>query len=253
MTYAVALVTGASSGIGRSLARQLADQGTKVACVARRGDLLDGLVAEIRDHGGTALPLVADVRDRCAVHAAAAQAERDLGPIDLLIANAGIGQAMPLKEFDAAAFEDTIRTNLLGAVYAVEAVLPGMISRGAGHIVGISSLAAYRGLPETQAYGASKAALNSFLEGVRAEVRPRGVFVTTICPGFIRTPMTSKNTHPMPFLLESDEAARRILRAIRNRRRVYNFPLPMAAFTKLVHFLPAGLVDRIVGRDRWFD
>ena len=249
----VALVTGASTGIGRSLARQLADQGAKVACVARRGDLLDELAAEIRDHGGTAFPIVADVRDREAIHAAVAKTERDLGPIDLLIANAGIGQTIPAEAFDAAVFDDTIRTNLMGTVYAVEAVLPSMLRRGAGQIAGISSLAGYRGLPETHAYCASKAAMNSFLEGLRAEVRPRGIFVTTICPGFIRTPMTSKNKHPMPFLLEPEEAARRILKAIRAKRRVYNFPLPMAAFTKLVHFLPVGLVDRIVGKDKWFD
>lgn len=251
--YAVALITGASSGIGLNLARRLAREGTKVALVARRKDLLESLAGEIRAEGGVALPIPCDVRDRMPMHAAVGQAARELGPIDLLIANAGVGHVIPADSFDAALFEDTIRTNLLGPVYAVEAALPSMLSRHSGHIVGVSSLAAYRSFPMTHAYSASKSALNAFLEGLRAEIFDRGVRVTTVCPGFVRTPMTVKNKSAMPFLLDADEAARRILRAVRAGRRVYNFPWPMAALMGLVRLLPSGILDRAIHSARSFD
>jgi short-subunit dehydrogenase len=244
--YGVALITGASSGIGLELARRLAREGTKVGLVARREDRLDGLAGEIRAAGGTALPLPCDVRERTQVHAAVARAARELGFIDLLVANAGVGHVIRAEKFDAALFEDTIRTNLLGPVYAVEATLPSMLSRSTGHIVGISSLAAYRGLPLTHAYCASKSAMNAFLEGLRAEIVERGVRVTTVCPGFVRTAMTAKNAHAMPFLLAPEDAARRILRAVSAGRRVYNFPWPMAALMTLVRVLPNSVLDRVV-------
>lgn len=242
-SWSVALVTGASSGIGTELARGLARRGTKVALVARRKELLDALAAELAASGGAAIAIPCDVRDRLAVRAAVQEAAHALGPIDLLIANAGVGHTIPVERFDAALFEDTIRTNLLGAVYAVEAVLPSMLDRHAGQIVGISSLAAYRGFPLTYAYCASKSALNAFLEGLRAEIADRGIKVTTVCPGFVRTPMTAGNRGPMPFLLEADDAARRILRAASRGKRVLNFPWPMAALMGLVRFLPGRLLD----------
>ena len=251
--YAVALVTGASSGIGLELARQLARDGTKVALVARRKELLDGIAEEIRTAGGAALAIPCDVRERMSMHAAVGTAARELGPIDLLIANAGVGHVIPADSFDAALVEDTIRTNLFGPVYAIEAALPSMLSRHSGHIVGVSSLAAYRGFPMTEAYCASKSALNAFLEGLRAELSDRGIRVTTVCPGFVRTPMTVKNTGAMPFLLEPREAARRILRAVRSGRRVYNFPWPMAALMALVRLLPSRVLDAAVRSARSFE
>lgn len=252
-TFSVAFITGASSGIGLALARQLAREGTKLGLVARRGDLLESVANEIREEGGAALALVTDVRDRMAVHAAAAATAQQFGPIDLLIANAGVGHAIPAESFDAAIFEDTFRTNLMGAVYAVEAVLPSMLERHAGQIVGVSSLAAYRSFPQTHAYCASKAALNAFLEGLRAEVGSEGIAVTVACPGFVRTPMTAKNRGAMPFLLEPDAAAKRILAAVRAKRPVYNFPLPMAALMRLVQWLPARVLDRALRSAQSFD
>ena len=252
-SYRVALITGASSGIGRALSLRLGREGTKVALVARRRDLLEALAGEIRADGGAALALPCDVKERMPMHAVVAQAARELGPIDLLVANAGVGHVIPADNFDAALFEDTIRTNLLGPVYAVEAALPSMLTRRTGHIVGISSLASYRGLPMTYAYGASKSALNAFLEGLRAEISDRGVRITTVCPGFVRTPMTVKNKGAMPFVLEPDEAARRILRAVRAGRRVYNFPWPMAALMAMIRFLPSGVIDRAARSARSFE
>jgi short-subunit dehydrogenase len=251
--YTVAVVTGASSGIGVELARQLAADGTKVALLARRVDLLASLGDEIRGRGGAAHEIECDVRDRLNVKAAVAEAAKELGPVDLAIANAGIGHAIPAEEFDSRLVEDIIRTNLMGTVHLVEAVLPEMLARRQGQIVGVSSLAAYRGFPQTHAYCASKAAMNTFLEGLRPEIADQGIAVTTVCPGFVRTPMTAKNRGAMPFLLDAEECARRILRAARSRRRVYNFPRPMATAMWIVRWLPSGLLDNAVRSARGFE
>jgi short-subunit dehydrogenase len=129
-------------------------------------------------------------------------------------------------------------------IYSIEAVLPEMLGRGRGHLVAVSSLAAYKGLPGESAYCASKAGVNSYLEGLRIQLRDRGIAVTTVCPGFVRTPMTAENNFKMPFLLEADEAARRIVRALRHRRKVYNFPWQMAFLMKLTAWLPDWLLAR---------
>ena len=251
--YAVAVVTGASSGIGAELSRQLAAGGAKVALLGRRVDLLASVGAEIRAKGGTAHEIECDVRDPLNVKAAVAEATKELGAVDLAIANAGVGHVIPAEEFDSRLFEDIIRTNLMGTVHLVEAVLPEMLARRQGQIVGVSSLAAYRGFPQTHAYCASKAAMNTFLEGLRAEIADHGIAVTTVCPGFVRTPMTAKNRGAMPFLLDADECARRILRAARARRRVYNFPWPMATAMWIVRWLPSGLLDSAVRSARGFE
>ena len=118
------------------------------------------------------------------------------------------------------AIEEMIRVNLLGLVYTVEMSLPSMLRRGAGHIVAISSLSAYKGMPGESAYCASKAAVNTFMDGLRVQLRGRGVDVSTICPGFVKTPMTAIDDYPMPFAMEPEEAARRIVRAIGRRAGV---------------------------------
>src|SRR5262249_43964114 len=151
---------------------------------ARRGELLDALAAEARAAGGQIATVAADVGDRTAVGDAIRSLEASLGPIDLLIANAGVGLPTGAIAMNVPDVETMMRVNFLGCVYAFEAVLPGMVSRGRGHIVGISSLAAYKGLPGSAGYCASKAALNAYLEGLRIELRAKGVAVTAVCPGF---------------------------------------------------------------------
>jgi short-subunit dehydrogenase len=138
------------------------------------------------------------------------------------------------------------RVNTLGVVYAIEAVLPDMLRRGRGHIVAVSSLAAYKGLPGEWGYSASKAAVNNILEGLRVQVRGRGIAVTTICPGFVRTPMTEVNEFKMPWVLEADEAARRIVRALRRRPKVYNFPWQMSLLMRLSRWAPDWLMARMM-------
>lgn len=244
--YTTAVVTGASAGIGRAVAVALSRQGVRVGAVARRADKLDELAAEAKGFGGAIETAVADVGDRDAVRAAVQALRSTLGPIDLLFANAGVALPSGAASLNAASDEGMMRTNFLGAVYAIEAVLPEMLARRTGHIVGVSSLAAYKGLPGSAGYSASKAALNAYLEGLRIELRPTGVAVTCVCPGFVRTDMTAAKTHPMPFLMDADAAARRILRALPRRPAVYDFPKRMRFLMWLAKWAPDRLMSRMV-------
>jgi len=240
----VAVITGASSGIGRALALVLAEEGAKVGVVARRRDMLDSLLTEIRAKGGTVEAVVADVADRAQTLDAFATLAGKLGVVDLLIANAGVGKPTRLDPVNSAEIEQMFRVNVLGVVHCVEAVLPKMLERGRGHLAAVSSLAAYKGLPGESAYSATKAAVNSYMEGLRIQLRSRGITVTTICPGFVRTEMTAPNRFRMPFLMDADVAARKIVRALRRRVGVYNFPWPMTMLMKLAGWLPDWFVAR---------
>ncbi len=246
----VALVTGASSGIGRALALALAGDGWAVGLAARSEGALRELEERIRGAGGQAVALVCDVTSRASVHGTVDACRRALGPVDLLVANAGVSGNTRVETLDADRVERVLKVNFLGAVYGVEAVLPEMLERGSGHLVAVSSLTAAGGLPLSAAYGASKAAMSTFFESLRIDLRPRGVAVTVVEPGYVETPLTAKNDHPMPFLMEADEAAKRILGAIRRREPHLAFPLPMAALARLGRVLPRGLYDALASRMR---
>lgn len=246
LAYRSAIITGASSGIGAELARHLAAQGVPVGLTARRGEALAALADAIRQAGGTAALAAADAADREATHAAIAALTRTLGPVDLLVANAGLGEGTSASGFDARSLQRMVGVNLLGAAYAIEVVLPPMIQARRGQIVGVSSIAAYRGIPGSAGYCATKAALSSLLEGLRPELRLAGVDVTTVHPGFIDTPMTERGEGPQPFKMGVERAARIILRGIAARRREVNFPGPMVALMAVLRHLPPGLADRIL-------
>jgi short-subunit dehydrogenase len=242
----VAIVTGASSGIGWSLARRLGAEGYRVGLIARRRVALEAAVGTIVDAGGIAVAAVADVGDRAALRAAVAEVEGRFGPVDVMVANAGYGMPTRLDPLNTAEVEQTFRVNVMGVIYSIEAVLPGMLVRGSGHLLAISSLGAFKGLPGESAYCASKAAVNAYMEGLRIALRTHGVVVTTVCPGFVQTPMTTMNT-AMPFLMSADAAARRIARLIARRRGgVVRFPWPMAMLMALVARLPDAVVARLV-------
>ena len=243
----VALVTGASSGIGWELGRQLAVEGCKVALVARRAEQLTELAARIARAGGVAEPVPADVGDRAQVEAAFATAKAKFGPVDLVIANAGIGRATLRDPVNLADVEETFRINLMGTVYALSAALPDMLARKSGHLVAVSSLAAYTGLPSESAYCASKAAVNVYADGLRRHLRGTGVLVTTLCPGFVKTPMTEKNEHPMPQVMTAEYAARRMIRAIRAGKKVYNFPWLLTRLVKMSGWAPDAVVNWMMG------
>ena len=242
----VAVVTGASSGIGWELARQLAAEGAKVAIVARRAEQLHALQKLITDAGGTAAAFVCDVGSRESVEATVRAVTEQLGPIDLVIANAGVGRPTHLDPVNMADVEDTFRINLMGVVYTLSAALPGMLARKSGHLVGISSLAGYRGLPGESAYCASKAAVNVYLDGLRIHLHGTGVKVTTVCPGFVTTPMTEMNTFHMPQVMTAQVAAGKILRAVRRGVKVYSFPWRLTMMVKLSRWVPDWMMKRFM-------
>ncbi len=235
-------ITGASSGIGRSLARRLAG-GEAVALAARRRELLDTLVEEIERSGGRALAIACDVTDRQAVRDAVRHAEDRLGPATRLVANAGGGEPTNVDDFTAAHIAAVVDLNLIGVANCIEAVLPGMLERRAGHLVAIGSLAAYRGLPGAAAYSAAKAGLTNMMESLRIDLRPRGVDVSVIAPGFVRVKPGKKRR---PFQVELEDATRIIHRAILARRSYYAFPTSLLTFVRLGWILPAPIYDRIV-------
>src|SRR6185295_1588539 len=187
MTYwtnKVVMITGASAGIGRGLALEIASRGGHLALVARREDLLHEIVDEAKQRNVKAIAATADVRDVKAVREAADGFRKELGPIDILIANAGIGTADHAASLTPEHAANVIGINVLGAINSVAAVLPEMIERKQGRLVAISSLAAYRGLAKSAAYCASKAALSAYFESLRIDMRNTGVGVTVIHPGF---------------------------------------------------------------------
>jgi short-subunit dehydrogenase len=142
------------------------------------------------------------------------------------------------------AFEQMVKVNLLGVTYAFEAVMPSMLDRNSGHLVAISSMAAYKGLPGSAGYCATKAAVYTYCEGLRIELYGRGVAVTCVCPGFVATEMTAGKSHPMPFVMSAGQAAERILGALPRRPKVYNFPRRMSLLMAVARWLP----DRTIAR-----
>jgi short-subunit dehydrogenase len=240
----VAIVTGASSGIGWALAKALAQRGYRVGLVARRTDKLQELAKEIQQAQGSARFAEADVADRQQTLGAIHELASQLGPVDLLVANAGVGMPTLLEPVNISDIEQMVRVNLLGVIYSIEAVLTEMLRLGKGHLAAVSSLAAYKGLPGESAYCATKSAVSTYMEGLRIHLAKRGIAVTTICPGFVRTPMTAPNKFHMPFLLEADDAAQRIIRAIERRAKVYNFPWQLNLLMKLTRYLPDWVLAR---------
>ncbi len=244
----VVLITGASSGIGRALGIELARRGASVGLLARRRELLHAIVGEIEGFGGRALALPADVTDSQAVRGAVSEMRRTFGPIDMLVANAGINVDTFVPDLCAKKIAEVMNVNVLGVVNSVSVVLPEMVSRASGHLVVNSSLAAYRGLPKSAAYCASKAAISSFFEAIRIDLRGSGVNVTTIHPGFIKTPLIS-NIKRTPYVMELDYAIEKIIRAIEKRKKRYSFPWQMATMARACNVLPIPMYDWIAARN----
>lgn len=245
----IIFLTGASSGIGEALALALAQRGAKLGLLARREELLKKLAEKCENAGGKASYFAVDVTDAKAVAEAAESLRNEFGKIDILIANAGIGGNNPETcNLRPDAVAKVINVNLLGAVNAVAAVLPPMLENKSGQLVAVSSLAGFRGLPKSAAYSASKAGMTAFFESVRLDVQDKGVDVTIIQPGFIKTPLTSGRANKMPFLMELEDSVPLFLNAIEQRKKFAAFPWQLAAIVRLARFFPAGLYDRIAGR-----
>src|SRR5262245_41851664 len=240
------LITGAGSGLGRLISRKLVEAGAVVGGIDLAAEPLEQLAAELAP--GRFAWAAADVTDRAALLAGVRRLETAVGPFDRLIACAGIGRATPADAFASADFEDVIRVNLIGVANSVEAVLPGMIARKKGHIVALSSLASFRGLPKMAAYCASKSGVNALLDALSIELRPHGIRVTTVCPGWVRTPMTARLGDALPHMLEPEDAVRRILAAVARKQRFVAFPNPTATLVRILRWLPPAMSDWVLQR-----
>lgn len=241
----VVMITGASSGIGRGLAVELGRRGAKIGLVARRADLLEEVSREVEAAGSKAIVLPADVQDAASMAAAAERLRAELGPIDIMIANAGIGPTRDAAEISAEEIAGVINVNVIGAANSAAAVIPEMVARRSGQLVVISSLAAYRGLPKSAAYCASKAAVSAFFESLRLDLMGRGLHVTIIHPGFIKTPLTAGRGAQMPFMMELDDAVKKMVRAIGQRRKRYSFPWQLATIVRAGLIMPFWMYDQI--------
>lgn len=240
-------LTGASSGLGAALARHYASSGATLGLLARRAAALTTLAATLAP--ARCATYAADVRDAAALRAAALDFVGRFGIPDFVIANAGISVGTLTEHAeDNETFKAIIDTNLLGLLHTFQPFLAELIAARAGTLVGIASIAGFRGLPGSEAYCASKAAAISYLESLRVELSGSGVSVVTICPGYIATPMNAKNPYPMPFLLTAERAAQLIARAIERRRRFYVLPWQMAWLGRLLRVLPRPLYDTTFAR-----
>lgn len=238
-------VTGASTGIGRAVTIELVRRGARVVASARNESALDTLVRECGDRV-QALPL--DVTDRQANRWAAEEISRRMGGLDIAFFNAGTCEYVDVASFDSALFERTIRSNFLSMVYGIEAALPLLRQSPAPQLVGMSSTVAYRGLPRSEAYGASKAAIKNLFESLQIDLAREAFRVSVVCPGFVRTPLTDRNDFPMPFRIEADEAARRIVDGIEAGKPEIHFPRRFSLLFKLMTLLPDRLYIRLCAR-----
>jgi short-subunit dehydrogenase len=245
------MITGASSGIGRGLALELARRGANVGLTARRADMLTELVNEIEAANGEAVAVPADVQDEASINQAAEQLRLQFGSLDMLIANAGIALTADAAGLRASSVANVINVNVIGAANSAAAVVPDMIKQGSGQLVVISSLAAYRGLPKSAAYCASKAAVSAFFESLRLDLQPRGIDVTIIHPGFIKTPLTAGRQAQMPFLMELDDAVQKIVSAIEKRKKSYAFPWQLASIVRAGMIMPNFMYDWISRRNSY--
>jgi NAD(P)-dependent dehydrogenase (short-subunit alcohol dehydrogenase family) len=234
----VVWITGAGKGLGRAAAREYARRGWRVAASARSTGDLQTLVDETASLPGSITAYPHDVTDEAAVHAALDAIERDLGPVDLAVFNAGTHIPLTAEAFASAPFRTLIEVNILGVVHGLAAILPRLIARRRGHVAVVASVAGYRGLPSAAAYGATKAALINMCESLKPELDRHGVRVTVVNPGFVRTPLTDRNTFPMPFLMEVDDAARRLVDGLATGRFEVTFPRRFTWVLKGLRILP---------------
>ncbi|MCL2346617.1 MAG: SDR family oxidoreductase [Desulfobulbus sp.] len=237
-------ITGASSGIGEALAVFYAGRGARLGLAARSGERLAALNQRLGgDHAGYPL----DVTDAPALQAAAADFIARFGAPDIVIANAGVSAGTLTEQAeDLAALRRIIDINVVGMAATFAPFIPAMRAAGGERrLVGIASVAGIRGLPGAGAYSASKAAAIAYLESLRLEMRPAGIKVVTIAPGYIATPMTAVNPYPMPFMISAEQAAARFAAAIERGVSYTVIPWPMGIVAKLLRLLPNAVYDRL--------
>lgn len=247
-TNKIILITGASSGIGYELAKQLADQKCKLALLARSKDVLDKLAEELKDTSSAIITIRCDVTDKQNVFSSFNEVINTFGGIDIAILNSGTSQRATIDNFNSGQGEETYKVNVFGLIYGVEALLPQLKKQRSGMIVGVSSLADARGYPKSSFYCSSKAAASTFLESIRVEMKKYNVKVLTVKPGFVKTPMTDKNEFYMPLLMPVEKGVKIILKGIRKEKSLIRFPFALTAATQIVHLLPNRIYDFLAYR-----
>lgn len=247
-TPRIAWVTGASRGIGYAVAQELVREGWIVAVSARNVADLEGLAAACAAGPGAVRPFPLDITDEDAAADTVLEIETQLGPIALVMLNAGTHEPVDGRALSVAPFRRLMEINYMGTVNCLVPVAERFVARRAGRIAVVASLAGYRGLPTASAYGASKAALINMCEALRPELMSAGVVLSVVTPGFVRTPLTDQNPFPMPFLIDADTAARRIVRGLATRGFEITFPRRFAYLMKLLRIMPYGLFFSITRR-----
>ena len=241
----IAWVTGASKGLGKSITQELLKDGWSVAITSRNLTELEAVAEEFANFKGEARAYPLDITDNEEVERTVNIIERDLGKIDLAILNAGTYIRFGADEFSMDLFNKQININLLGTVNCIVAVLNNFKVRKSGHIAVVSSLSAYRGLPYASAYGASKAALSNICESLKPELDNLNICLSLIHPGFVRTPLTSKNDFQMPFIIDSEIAAKEIVKGIESKKFEISFPFRFVFIMKLLRLLPYWLYFKL--------
>ena len=253
-TEQVVIVTGAASGIGQELCRLFARRGARIGLVDRDKSKLEAFADELRQAGVPCATAAVDVRQREQVHDAVRQIVGALGPADILIPCAGICRASTVDDLKISELEEIVGINFMGMVYVVEAVLPSMLERNSGQIAGISSMAGVRGIPFEPAYSASKAAVGAYLESLRCELRPRGITITTVFPGYVQTPLLDEINGMMGADMSGGKAftpnaaAARIVEGLERRSSYIYFPRPLGLSVRLSRLMPPRMYDRVMRR-----
>ena len=250
MSKPVVFITGTSTGIGAGLVKSFAESGYRVACCARREEVLTKTAKPLLDKGYDIKTYVVDVRKKKQIHAAIEDCISHFGQLDCVVANAGISLPSHVERYHSQIFDKTFNTNVLGVVNTFEKAIPYFIERKQGQLVSIGSLASFRGLPGAGAYCSSKAALATLTESLRIDLRKYNVDVTHINPGFIKSPLTDQNNYKMPLIMPTEKGVNKIMKAILKRKKVYSFPWQLSIPLTLSRLLPLWLYDAIISRVR---
>lgn len=246
--WKTALVTGASSGLGRGLALWLSKQGVQVYAAARRLDLLEALKVEA---GGALVPVQLDVSNGAATFEAVGKLDAEVGGLDLVVANAGVGEDTRAKKVQWASVQKMIDVNVSGLSATLTGALQGMVERKRGHLAAVSSLAGLIHLPQSSTYCATKAYVHMFCSALRLDVERYGIDVTCLFPGFVKTEMTAKNDpKAMPFLLELEDGVDRMGRALLRREQEFAFPWQLSSAIGLGRAMPRGLQNAMLKKLR---
>jgi short-subunit dehydrogenase len=244
----VILLTGASSGIGYQLAKDLAKEGAQLALIARRTDLLESLAGKINQNT-TVKFYKCDVTIKQEVEQTILQIKKDFGKIDIAFLNSGVAYRSSVLDYNSKDAETTFNTNVLGAIYCIEEVLKDFIDGKRGAIIGVSSLGDGKGFPKSGFYSASKAAFTILLESLRIELKKYNVKVITVKPGFVKTAMTDKNEFKMPFLMNVEKASKIIIDGLKKDKRIIEFPFGTTIGAKILRMMPTKWFEYLASKD----